>query len=50
MPAVTEVALCTLDGADVYLVSVDSVGVPVPAQVSLPDLTVKLITRVQGTV
>jgi hypothetical protein len=50
VPAVTEVALCTLDGADVYLVSVDSVGVPVPAQVSLPDLTAKLITRVKGTV
>jgi hypothetical protein len=43
-------ALYTLTGTDIYLVGAGSFGVPFPAQVSLPALTVKLISRVQGFV
>jgi hypothetical protein len=49
VPVVVQ-ALYTLDGADIYVVSASSIGVPFPAQVSLPALTVKLISRVQGFV
>jgi hypothetical protein len=49
VPVVVE-ALYTLNGADIYVVSASSIGVPFPAQVSLPALTVKLISRVQGVV
>jgi hypothetical protein len=47
VPAVTA-AIYTLDGTDVYLAVAGSVGVPFPAQVSLPEITTKLIARVQA--